>query len=194
MLISIEPEAIGLGAEAGTTTCFARTWPGSAFAADRPIARPPLDPRKPRGARTTNRRAYDGRAVAPEVLARLADSTPGGNGVATHWVVRAPTASTPLAATIGRADAVMFGEPTMRRAFLGNVRFDRPPGEAVDEGLSLGSLELTAADRVALRVMCRVPDAVLKLGRASAVFAGKARQLVVSSSGLLVVVRAPTGC
>ena len=143
-----------------------------------------LDPRF--GTRSTNRRAYDGRAIAPEVLARLAAETPERDGVATHWVVGSDRLNA-LAAMIGRSDGLMFGEPTMRRAFLGNVRFDRPPGEAVDEGLSLGSLELTGADRVALRIMRRTPHAVLKLGRAASVFSGKARQLIVSSSGLFVV-------
>lgn len=141
--------------------------------------------------RATNRRPYDGRAVAPEVLAGLAGSTPELEGVVTHWVIGGDRLKD-LAETIGRADGVMFGDPRMRLAFLGNVRFDRPADEAVAEGLSLGSLELSGADRVALRVMRRVPDPILKLGRASAVFHGKARQLVVSSSGLFVVA-APDG-
>lgn len=136
--------------------------------------------------RTTNRRPYDGRAVLPEVLDRLAAETPARDGVETHWVVGANRLKA-LAETVGRADGLMFGEPTMRRAFLGNVRFDRPADEAVDEGLSLDSLELSAADRVALRVMKRVPDALLKVGGMSAVFRGKARQLVRSASGLLVI-------
>lgn len=143
------------------------------------------------GARTTNRRLYDARPIAPELLARLADATPDRDGICTHWIVGADRLKA-LAATIGRADGVMFGDPRMRRAFLGNVRFDRPPAEAVDEGLSLDSLELTASDRIALRVMRQVPDAVLKLAGASTVFSGKARQLIVSASGLLIV-SAPDG-
>ena len=138
------------------------------------------------GARATNRRPYDGRSVAPEVLARLADQTPEADGVVTRWVVGTDRLKA-LAVPIGRSDGLMFGDPTMRRAFLGNVRFDRPAAEAVEEGLSLDSLELSGADRLALRVMRRTPDPVLKLGGASSVFNGKARQLVVSSSGLFVV-------
>jgi hypothetical protein len=143
------------------------------------------------GARTTNRRPYDQQPVPAEVLDRLARETPDLDGVATHWVVGADRLTT-LARVIGRADAVMFGEPTMRRAFLGKVRFDRPPAEAVDEGLSLASLELTGADRLALRVMKRTPDPVLKLACSASVFAAKARGLVASSSGLCVVA-APDG-
>lgn len=148
-----------------------------------------LDPRLQD--RSTNRRPYDGRTVSPEVLDRLTGETPERDGVTTHWIVGVDRLNA-LAGTIARADGVMFGDPTMRRAFLANVRFDRPPAEVVDEGLSLGSLELSAPDRLALRVMRRTPDPVLRLGRASAVFRAKARQLVVSSSGLLVVA-APDG-
>ena len=136
--------------------------------------------------RTTNRRPYDARPLPAETLSRLAAKTPKLEDVFTHWITDGDRLKA-IAATIGQGDGLMFGEPRMRRAFFENVRFDRPPGEAVDEGLSLNSLELTAADRVALRVMRRVPDPVLKLGRASAVFQGKARQLIVSSSGLVVI-------
>jgi hypothetical protein len=143
------------------------------------------------GARMTNRRAYNGQPVAPEALARLARDTPDLEGVSTHWVVGAERLGA-LARVVGSADALMFGEPTMRRAFLANVRFDRPAAEAVDEGLSLASLELSGPDRLALRVMRRTPDPVLRLGGAPAMFNAKARQLVVSSSGLCLV-SAPDG-
>jgi hypothetical protein len=76
----------------------------------------------------------------------------------------------------------------MRRAFLGKVRFDEPPDASVAEGLSMASLELTAADRLALRLMPRLPDWLLKLGGVGRVFAEKARQLVASASGLCLVV------
>ena len=81
----------------------------------------------------------------------------------------------------------------MRRAFLDKVRFDEPPRRRVEEGLSLGSLEVER-----LRSgwpsgsMRRMPDRLLKLGGVSRVFAGKARQLVRSASGLCLVV-APDG-
>jgi hypothetical protein len=141
------------------------------------------------GQRSTNRRPYDSRPVADEVLEQLARETPELDGVVTHWLVGADRLE-PLARAIGRADAVMFGEPSMRNAFQSKVRFDRPPDEAVEEGLSIGSLELTGSDRLALRVMRRLPDFVLKLAGASAVFESKARNLVAGSSGLLVVTAA----
>jgi nitroreductase len=137
-------------------------------------------------ARATNRRPYDGRPVPDATRAALMAATPPLEGTRTAWVV-GPDRLAAWAELIGRADGVMFGEPAMRRAFLANVRFDAAPGAAVDEGLSLGSLELSAADRAALRVMRRLPDGVLRVGGASRVFAAKAKALVAGASGLCLV-------
>ena len=141
--------------------------------------------------RVTNRRSYDGRPVPPETLDRLSRSTPSIGGVTTHWIVGNERIEA-FADLIGEADATMFGEPSMRRAFLSQVRFDEPADSAVEEGLSLGSLELGPADRLALRAMRRMPDRLLKVGGVEGVFAKKARQLVRSASGLCLVV-APDG-
>jgi hypothetical protein len=137
--------------------------------------------------RVTNRRVYDGRPVPPDVLGRVADAVPPLDGVTTHWIVDRERV-TGLADLIGRADAVMFGAPAMRHAFLGNVRFDAPPNAVVEQGLSLDSLELTGSDRVALRLMRRMPDWLVKVAGAGKVFASKARQLVTSASGLSLIV------
>lgn len=137
-------------------------------------------------ARVTNRRLYDGRPMPSGLLDGLARETPELEGVTTHWVVGADRLAA-LAPLIGRADALMFGEPSMRRAFLSKVRFDAAPDEAVAEGLSLASLELGAADRLALRLMTHAPDWLLELGGAPGVFASKARRLVTSASGLCLV-------
>jgi nitroreductase len=138
-------------------------------------------------ARVTNRRLYEGHPVSAEVLDRLAEETPILDGVRTAWIVDRERIEA-LAPLIGQADALMFGEPSMRRAFLSKVRFDAPPDAPVAEGLSMASLELTAADRLALRLMPKLPDWLLKLGGVSRVFAEKARQLVASASGLCLVV------
>ena len=86
----------------------------------------------------------------------------------------------------------MFGHPTMRQAFLSKIRFDRPAKSAVEEGLPVGSLEISMADRLALRVLKRMPDRLVKLGGGAALFARKARRLVGSASGICLVV-APDG-
>jgi hypothetical protein len=140
------------------------------------------------GDRVTNRRVYEGRPVSPELLATLAPQTPPLERVVTHWLVADRLDQ--LADTIGRADAMMFGEPTMRRAFLSKVRLDLPPDAVADDGLPLASLEASRFDRLALRLMPRLPNWFLKLSGAPNVFAKKARQLVKSASGLCLVVAA----
>ena len=110
----------------------------------------------------------------------------------THWILGADRLAK-LARLIGRADATMFGEASMRRAFLSKVRLDAAPGEAVADGLSPSSLELSAFDRWALRAIKRAPDRWLKLVGVSRVFAAKARRLVGSSSGLCLVVARDDG-
>jgi nitroreductase len=138
-------------------------------------------------ARVTNRRLYDARPVGSESLDELARQTEAVGGVSAQWIVGRDRLL-PLARLIGRADALMFGEPSMRRSFLSQVRFDAPPDSPVAEGLSLASLELSAVDRFALRVMKRTPDRLLKIGGAARVFEAKARGLVASASGLCLVV------
>jgi nitroreductase len=138
-------------------------------------------------ARVTNRRAYDGRALSSETLEQLALVSPELDGIRTHWIATRERIDT-LGRLIGRGDALMFGEPSMRSAFLSKVRFDAPANEVVEEGLSLSSLELSAADRFALRAMTRTPNWLLRLGGAARVFAAKATALVRSASGLCLVV------
>jgi hypothetical protein len=86
----------------------------------------------------------------------------------------------------------MFGEPTMRQAFLDNVRFDTPAASEVTEGLSLACLELTTMDRFALRMLRRLPNVIVKMAGIMKVFATKTRALVESASGLCLIV-APNG-
>lgn len=135
--------------------------------------------------RVTNRRPYDARPVPPEVLAALSGLEPVP-GTRVHWVTDRRRLE-PWARLIGRADAAMFREPSIRAAFLKNVRFDAPPGEPVAVGLSLGALELSAADRMALALMTKLPDGLFRVLGLGGVFATKARALVASSSGLCVV-------
>jgi nitroreductase len=137
--------------------------------------------------RLTNRRNFDGRPLPAEILDRLIEQAPDLGGVRTHWIVGAERL-VKLAQLVGRADATMFGEASMRRAFLSKIRLDAAPGEVVAEGLSPSSLELSAFDRLALRTIKRAPDRLLNLVGVSRAFATKARKLVGSSSGLCLVV------
>ena len=137
-------------------------------------------------ARLTNRRPYDGRPVPPEVLDQLLRQTPAIDGVSTHWFTDHQRLRE-AAALIGNADALMFGVPSMRRAFLSKVRFDEPADAAVDEGLSLASLELSRAESFALQLMRRIPDVILKVAGVGRIFAAKTQVLVSSASGLCLV-------
>jgi molybdopterin/thiamine biosynthesis adenylyltransferase len=138
-------------------------------------------------ARATNRRPYDGRPIDPGVLAELQHQTPDLSGVRTLWIGDRDRIAS-LARLIGRADALMLSEPSMRRAFLDNLRFDLPANAVAEEGLSLGSLEVTAADRLALRIMRWIPHWLLMAGGAARKFSANAERLVQSSSGLCFVV------
>ena len=138
------------------------------------------------GRRVTNRRKYDERPLPESVLESLRSSSVERDAVRSLWVTERERLER-LAELIGEADALMFGEPSMRLAFLGNVRFDLPPDAAAPEGLPLASLEVGKADRVALRLMRRIPDWLLKSTGGLKVFASTARGLVASASGLCVV-------
>ncbi|TWT33796.1 hypothetical protein KOR34_36300 [Posidoniimonas corsicana] len=136
--------------------------------------------------RHTNRRLYDGRILSNEEAADLRSSVANEAGVAIEWVTDRQELES-LADTIGRADAEMFSQPAMLRAFLDNVRFDRPAMEATESGLPIGSLEASLGDRMLLPYLHLVPNALLTAGVLQRVFFTKARNLVLSASGLAIV-------
>lgn len=136
--------------------------------------------------RVTNRRPYDGRPAADAVIESLRESTPPLDGVNTFWICERSRIAAG-AELIGRADALMFGDPSMRAAFLAKVRFDAPPTAEVEEGLCMASLEAAPAQRFALRLMGKIPDRLLKIGGVKRTFAALARKLVNSAAGLCVV-------
>jgi hypothetical protein len=140
-------------------------------------------------ARVTNRRRYDGRPVSDDLIVQLQQATPAVDGIRVLWIHDRPRLDN-LASLMGRSDALMLSEPTMRRAFLENVRFDLPANAEPEEYLPLGSLELPFADRTAFRFLPHVPDWVLRMGWARRKFAAAARRLVRSASGLCVIVTA----
>lgn len=136
--------------------------------------------------RVTNRRYYNGSSLSASTLAALQRKTPDIEGVRTHWIVDRRRLVA-LARMIGRADAVLFGHPLLRRAIFENVRFDLPTNAAAEEGLPVGSLALPLIDRLAFRGLRATPDWLLAVSRIIRVFAAKATQLVNSASGICVV-------
>lgn len=137
-------------------------------------------------ARVTNRRVYDRRSVPAAVLRALELRTRAMGNVRTCWIADRERVGE-LGRWVGQADALMFGEAAMRRAFLSKVRFEAARGEQVEEGLSPESLELSGAERFALRMVERVPSVLLKASGAISSFARRARALVESASGLCVI-------
>jgi hypothetical protein len=136
--------------------------------------------------RVTNRRFYEHKPLEDVVLKALHEGAPPLENVRTIWITDRLVIED-LARIIAKADLEMFGEPSMRRAFLKNVRFDAPDGEEVDRGLSLASLELSRFERLALPTMGRLPDWLLRYGGGLRAFGTKARKLVESASGLCLI-------
>jgi len=137
------------------------------------------------GERVTNRRLYDGRPLSAPLVANLRRQTPARQGVAAHWILGRERLR-PFARLIRRADEIMLGEVAFFDAFLRNVRFDAAPEAEVEEGLSLASLELKAADRVALRLLPRLPLPLRRLGLKP--LAAHSEKLVESSGALCLFV------
>jgi hypothetical protein len=136
--------------------------------------------------RVTNRRVYDGGEVAPEVVKQLDAATGTLDGVSCRWITDR-SALDRLAEMISRADALMLGTKPVRDAFLAKVRFDQPPGAVVDEGLALGSLEVSAMDQRFLKLMPYVPDALLRAMGGRRLFASVAKKLAASASGICLI-------
>ncbi len=136
--------------------------------------------------RVTNRHVYQFRSLPAELRSHLEQALPAVPGLQVHWIT-APDQQEMLANLIARGDASMFREPSMRQAFLHNIRFDLPPDAPADEGLSLGSLEIAYADQLALRAMRYMPDLLFRILRGAQMLGAHTRKLVRSSSGLCLV-------
>ena len=137
-------------------------------------------------ARATNRKVYNGGEIPPAYIAALQADTAEIDGVSAHWITdRGALAQ--LSHLIARADALILGTKPIRDAFLAKVRFDQPANAIVDEGLSLGSLEISAAERFMLGWMRYVPDGPLRLLGGRSVFASAAKKLALSASGLCLI-------
>lgn len=135
--------------------------------------------------RVTNRRMYDRRPVPAGTVDRLETATPELEGVETCWLTRREDIDT-FARMEACAFEHMYGASEMRRAIIGNVRFDLPAGAPVDEGLSPESLELNGIQKQLLKGMGGAPDWLLRCG-ALKPMAAFMRKLARSSSGLCVI-------
>jgi nitroreductase len=137
-------------------------------------------------ARVTNRKRYDARPLSPQVLDVLKVATQKMEGFRCCWLADRSSIET-LATLIGRADAIMFSEPSMRRSIFSNVRFDLPPDAEAEEGLPVAALELSVSERMVLPFLKDVPNTVFKISSAPLMFAARTRSLVRSCSALFVI-------
>jgi hypothetical protein len=142
--------------------------------------------------RETNRKPYDGDPLPKSVLNSITESLIAAAGTEINFICQGADLRE-FANAIGRADGRMFANPTILRAFLGNVRFDQPDDAAVDEGLPIGSLELSRMERFALPHLRRLPAVIVRSWPTTQGFRRKARRLVLSSSGLCVITSSGNG-
>jgi hypothetical protein len=135
--------------------------------------------------RATQRRAYDGRPLEEPQLRTLRDAAPPLGTARAHWFGRERVrALGPLAEEV---EALLWENGALREAELAAIRFDVKNREEVTHGLPVSALELTSAERATLDAMRRMPADVLATIGAFRKMGARARRLVESASGVLVI-------
>jgi nitroreductase len=137
--------------------------------------------------RCTNRRLYDGRPVDDATFAWLQQATPPLDATRTLWFGRERVRT--VGPIVGEGEALFFTDPRVRETALRAMRFDVRDNEEVTQGVSLGCLELSGSERLALDALRRgtPQDRLMGMGVFERMGA-HARKLVESASGLCVVV------
>lgn len=147
------------------------------------VAEPDLS----RTRRVTNRRTYDGRAFDDATAEKLREATKPRDRAQTHWFGRERVRA--LGPLFEQGEELFFLDPALRERALSSLRFDVKDREEVTRGLSVGSLELTAAERATL-VSLRKREGNTDPQVAAVEFrkmGARARRLVESASGVCVV-------
>ena len=137
-------------------------------------------------ARHANRRKYDGRQLSVEDVDRLESCDLSEQGVNVEWITGRENMRA-VSRDIARADAKMFGQPEFLRAFLENVRFDLPANAVAKEGLSVGSLEVSAFESWLMPRLSNMPGWLLNLPVLKQPFYSHAIKLLNSSSGVVLI-------
>lgn len=135
--------------------------------------------------RATNRRLYDGRPVDDATFAWLNEATPPLDLARTHWFGRERVRV--LGPLVEQGEAIFYGDGRLREAALQAVRFDVREREEVDRGLSLGCLELSAAERLTFDSLRHTPQDRLVAMGAHRRMGARARRLMESASGVCVI-------
>ena len=137
--------------------------------------------------RATNRRLYDGRAIDDATYAWLVEATAPLEGIRTHWFGRERVRT--LGPLIEEAEALYYANPRLRETTLQTIRFDVRDREEVTRGISVGSLELTAGDRITVDALRHTSQDRLAATGAPQRMGARARRLVESASGVCIFTR-----
>ena len=135
--------------------------------------------------RVTNRRPYDGRPIDDATLTWLQQATPPLEGARTLWFGRERVRT--LGPIVGEGEALYYKDGPTRDAAVRALRFDVRDTEEVPLGLSVGCLEVTPPERLALDAFRRTPQDRLESMGAFDRMGAYARRLVESASGVCIV-------
>lgn len=138
--------------------------------------------------RATNRRLYDGRAIDDATYTWLVEATAPLEGVRTHWFGRERVRT--LGPLIEEAEGLFYGHPRLREVALQTIRFDVRDREEVTHGISVGNLELSAADRITVNALRHTAQDRLAATGAPQRMGARARRLLESASGVCIFTRA----
>jgi nitroreductase len=172
----------------GVTVRFEAPRPGALVTIQLSSPKRNPEPDKALIRRATNRRLYDARPVDDATFQWLNDATPPLEGARTLWFGRERART--LGPILEQGDEVLHEQARTREGLLRTLRFDVRDREEVTQGLSLGCLELSAADRVTLDSIRHTPPDRLAAMGAFKKMGARARRLVESASGVLIVTTA----
>jgi nitroreductase len=144
-----------------------------------------VEPDKALVQRATNRRLYDARPIDDATFQWLQQATPPLEGARTSWFGRERVRT--LGPILEAGDEVLWEQARTREGILRALRFDVRDREEVAQGLSLGSLELTAPERLTLDAIRHTPQDRLVAMGAFKKMGARARRLVESASGVCIV-------
>jgi len=134
--------------------------------------------------RATNRHMYDGRPVDDATFAYLREATPPLETARTLWFGRERVRT--LGPIFEEAEELLFADPETRTGALAAIRFDVRDREEVAQGMPLGALELSAAERINFDTLRRTPEERLGAMGVFKKMGARARRLIESASGVCV--------
>jgi hypothetical protein len=136
--------------------------------------------------RVTNRRIYDGHAVATSTMNAIRACCLEGPSTRTIFINE-----TDRLRAFGKLEKesfeCMYGAKLFRQAIKANIRFDLPSRERVTEGLSTASLELNQLKQAAFRAISGMPDWTLRTTGLIKAMSAHVRRQILSSSGVCVI-------